>query len=122
MLTVIDSIKGMNTTALGDGLSLGVSTQAVADAGSVDCELQSHVLVTPAGSFTLAEPADKTAGRVVLVTNVGAADRAFTNNNGLVKGLGDDDGDLISTFSAGMTQMFVWTGSFWSCMSTTLAA
>lgn len=121
MLTVIDSIKGMNTTALGDGLSLGVSTQAVAEAGSVDCELQSHVLVTPAGSFTLAAPTDKTAGRVVLVTNVGLA-RPFTNNNGLVKGLGDVDGNLISTFSAGMTQMFVWTGSFWSCMSTTLAA
>jgi hypothetical protein len=121
MLTVIDSIKGMNTSSLGAGLSLGVSSQSVSDAGSVDCELQSHVLVTPEGSFTLAEPADKTAGRLVLVTNVGV-DRAFTDNAGLVKGLGDVDGDLTSTFSAGMTQMFVWTGSFWSCMSTTLAA
>lgn len=119
MLTVIDSIKGMNTLALGDGLSLGVSTQEVVDGGLVDCEKQPHVLVTPAGALSLAEPVDKTPGRLVLVTNVGA-NQVFGDNDGLVKGLGDVNADNISTFTAGTTQMFVWTGDFWSCMSTTL--
>ena len=125
MLTTIDSVKGMNTSSTGDGLALGVSEQLdLANDVFIDVDKQSHVAfsVDVADNVVkLQKPSDvSVAGKIIVLSNVGENDAVLGDVN--VSGVSDGgDVGVAINWPSGASQMFVWTGSKWSCMSTTLS-
>lgn len=123
MLTKIDSVKGMNTSSTGDGVCLGSELQSgLADESEITTDGQSHIRFSVAAASNevdLAAPSVSVVGRVIIVSNVGG-DSAALKSGGNVSGVTDAGGNGIE-WPAGLSQMFVWTGSKWSCMSTTLS-
>ena len=123
MLTTIDSVKGMNTSSTGDGVCLGSELQSgLANDAEISTDGQSHIRFSVAvadNEVDLAAPSVSVAGRVIVVSNVGA-DAAALKEGGNVTGVTEVGGDGVA-WPSGASQMFVWTGSKWSCMSTTLS-
>lgn len=123
MLTTIDSVKGMNTSSTGDGVCLGSELQEnLANAAEISTDSQSHIRFSVAAATNevdLAAPAVSVAGRVIFVSNVGD-DAAALKEGGNVTGVTEVGDDGVA-WPSGASQMFVWTGSKWSCMSTTLS-
>lgn len=123
MLTTIDSVKGMNTSSTGDGVCLGSELQeGLANAAEISTDGQSHIrfsVAVAANEVDLAAPSVSVAGRVIVVSNVGD-DAAALKEGGNVTGVTEVGGDGVA-WPSGASQMFVWTGSKWSCMSTTLS-